>query len=209
MSGLAVLLGQGFLLGLAIAAPVGPLAFLCMRASLAHGFGAGVTGGLGVAAGDALYAALAAFGVTALAGLLAGIELWLGLAGGAFLVWLGVATMRRAPATADPARPRRGALASFTTTFLLTLANPPTIMFFAAMFAGLGVAGRSHGGTGALALVAGVFLGSLAWWLALAAVVSRARARLAGPALVWINRVSGAVLLAFGLWAIVRALGPS
>jgi putative LysE/RhtB family amino acid efflux pump len=204
---LLVLLGQGLLVGLAVAAPVGPMAVLCLRASLAHGFRAGVTAGLGVAAGDALYAALAAFGFAAAARLLQGGEMWLGLGGGTFLVWLGLATMRRPPAAPGNARPRRGAAASFLATFLLTLANPPTIMLFAAMFAGLGLAGRSAGAPGAAALVAGVFLGSLAWWLLLALAVVGARERLHGQALLWINRLSGAALAAFGLWAMGRAAG--
>ncbi|MFO1069853.1 MAG: LysE family transporter [Geminicoccaceae bacterium] len=206
---LATLFGQGLLLGLSIAAPVGPMALLCMRASLAAGFPAGVASGLGVATGDAFYAALAAFGVGAVARLLAGIELWLGLGGGAFLIWFGLRTMLRPPIDPDAAAAQRGGVAHFGTTLGLTLANPPTIMFFAAMFAGLGVAGSSAGTAGAVAVVAGVFCGSMAWWLAFAGAVTWARGRLAGPVMLWVNRVSGVVLAGFGVWAIGRVLWPA
>lgn len=206
MSQLVLPLGQGLAIGLAVAAPVGPMSLLCLRASLADGFLAGATAGLGVAVGDTLYAALAAFGVSAATRLLDGLGRWLGLAGGALLVGLGLATMRRTPPAAGAARPRRGALAGFAATLLLTLANPPTIIYFAAMLAGLGVAGRSAGTAGAASLVTGVFAGSLGWWLALAGIASRARARLQGRLLVRINRIAGAALTGFGLWAVGRAI---
>jgi putative LysE/RhtB family amino acid efflux pump len=180
-----------------------------MRASLAAGFPAGVASGLGVATGDAVYAAVAAFGVGAVARLLAGIELWLGLAGGAFLFGFGLRTMLRPPIDPAAVTPKRAGVAHFGTTLGLTLANPPTIMFFAAMFAGLGVAGSSAGTAGALSVVAGVFCGSLAWWLVFVGAVTWARGRLAGPAMRWINRISGLVLAGFGVWAIGRVLLPA
>ncbi|HET6469229.1 MAG TPA: LysE family transporter [Geminicoccaceae bacterium] len=196
---------KGLALGVSVAAPVGPMSLLCMRASLAHGFGAGAASGLGVAAADGAYAAVAAFGVTVIARLLDGIGPWLGLAGGGFLVWFGARTMLRPPAAGDAAGPRPGLAGSFLATFLLTLANPPTIMFFAAMFAGLGLAAASAGSVGAGALVLGVFLGSLAWFTALSATIAGAGARLTPAALAWINRLSGLALAAFGLWALARA----
>jgi putative LysE/RhtB family amino acid efflux pump len=196
---------KGFVLGVSVAAPVGPMALLCIRASLAHGFAAGATSGLGTAAADGCYAAVAAFGITAVARLLEGAAFWLALAGGAFLAWFGARTMRRPPATEIAARPGRGAALSFLTTFLLTLANPPTIMFFAAMFAGLGLAGAGAGRGGAAVLVAGVFLGSLAWFTGLSAAIAGAGARLTPAVLAWINRLSGLVLMGFGAWAIARA----
>lgn len=207
MTGLGLLFAKGALLGLSIAAPVGPMALLCLRTTLARGFGVGLLAGLGVAAGDAFYAALAAFGLTAAAGLLTGQQTWLGLLGGLYLVWFGVGTMLRPPAP-DARPPRRGTgLAAFTGTFLLTLANPPTIMIFAAMFAGLGLAEAQQSTSPAVAVVVGVLVGSGGWWVVFAGVVSRLRERLSGRLLAWINRISGAVLAAFGLWTVAGALG--
>lgn len=195
---------KGIVLGLSIAAPIGPMALLCLRATLAHGFWAGWLGGLGVAAGDVFYAAVAAFGLQGTTLLLAGGSRWLGLAGGLYLVWFGVSTMRRPLPEAGGAARRHG-LATFATTFLLTLANPPTIMIFAAMFAGLGLA-EGQGGVAALAVVAGVFLGSAGWWTLFAAVAGRLKDRARGPVFLWINRLSGAALAGFGLWASLAAV---
>jgi threonine/homoserine/homoserine lactone efflux protein len=205
VSGLLLLFAKGAVLGLSIAAPVGPMALLCLRTTLAHGFVPGLLGGLGVAAGDVFYAALAAFGLQAATALLTGQSVWLGLLGGLYLVWFGLGTIRQPlPATAAEGGRRRG-LATFVSTFLLTLANPPTIMIFAAMFASLGLVEAQRGSATALVVVAGVFVGSAGWWVLFALLVSRLRGRLQGPLFLWVNRVSGAVLAAFGGWALVRA----
>lgn len=205
MSGLLLLFGKGVLLGLSIAAPVGPMALICLRTTLAHGLGPGLMGGLGIAMGDVFYAAITAFGFQAATMLLTGPSAWLGLLGGAYLVWFGTGVLRQPfPEATGPQLRRRG-LAAFATTFLLTLANPPTIMIFAAMFASLGLVGAQGGTAGAAAVVAGVFVGSGGWWVAFALVVSRMRGRLQGPLFVWINRSSGAALAALGLWALLRA----
>lgn len=204
---LALLLAKGALLGLSVAAPVGPMALLCFRATLAHGLGTGLAAGLGVAAGDVVYASVAAFGLAAASGLLDGRQPWLGLLGGGYLIWFGVRAMLRPPAIAATAARRGEGLRAFATTFLLTLANPPTVMIFAAMFAGLGLAEAGRGGPAAAGtVVAGVLLGSAGWWLLFALAVSRLRERLRGRPFAWINRISGAVLAAFGLWALARAV---
>ena len=207
MSGTGLLFAKGMLLGLSIAAPVGPMALLCLRTTLAHGFLPGLMGGLGVAAGDAFYASVAAFGLQAAAVLLTGQSVWLGLLGGIYLVWFGLTTARQPLPTKAAEGDRRRGLATFVTTFLLTLANPPTIMIFAAMFASLGLVEAQAGVATAMAVVAGVTLGSAGWWILFAIVVDRMRGLLDGPLFVWVNRISGAALAGFGLWALARAAG--
>ena len=114
MSTAAVLFGKGAVLGLSIAAPVGPMALLCFRTTLARGFRVGVLAGLGVAAGDVFYASLAAFGLSAASALLTGRQGWLGLVGGLYLLWFGLCALRRgrpprraaaAPAASRPSPP--------------------------------------------------------------------------------------------------------
>lgn len=196
------LFARGLAIGLAIAAPVGPIGLLCIRRALAGGFPLGFLTGMGAAAADGVYGAVAAFGLTAVSGFLVAQQKWLMLCGGVALVWLGIATFRRKPAervaeTAD-ARSLAGAFAS---TFALTLANPATILSFLAVFAGLGL-GAAPGTSGAVAVVAGVFLGSAAWWLFLAGAMAAFRRSVPPRAILWINRASGAALAAFGIWAI-------
>jgi threonine/homoserine/homoserine lactone efflux protein len=212
------LLLKGLAIGLAIAAPVGPIGLLCIRRSLAQGRLAGFVTGLGAAAADGVYGAIGAFGITAISVLLVDQQRWLALAGGLFLVWLGIAGMRRAPASEAAAPPRnaRDLAGYFLSTFALTLTNPATILSFAAVFAGLGLGSGAEPGTNgmsadsigaALSTISGVFLGSAAWWLFLSGAVGWLRTRLGPGLLVWINRLSGMILIGFGLFAIWTALG--
>lgn len=206
MSGLPLLFLKGMILGLSIAAPIGPMALLCLRTTLAHGFVPGLMGGLGVAAGDGFYATLAAFGLQAASVVLTGQSFWLGLLGGLYLIWFGLGVLRQPLPPPAAAGTRRRGLATFVTTFLLTLANPPTIMIFAAMFASLGLVEAQATSAAALTVVAGVVAGSAGWWVLFATMVSRLGDRLRGPWFLWVNRLSGGALAGFGLWALARAL---
>jgi threonine/homoserine/homoserine lactone efflux protein len=169
---------RGLAIGFAIAAAIGPIGLLCIRRTLVEGVPVGVASGLGAATADGLYASIAAFGLTALSDLLVGARRPLGVLGGVFLVVLAIRQSRSHP-TAAPDAPPRSLLAAWATTAGLTLANPATILSFAAAFVGLGLAG--HDIPTAAALVVGVTSGSSTWWLLLAALVAAFRPRL-GPA---------------------------
>jgi threonine/homoserine/homoserine lactone efflux protein len=196
---------RGVIIGLSVAAPVGPMAILCMRRTLAQGRLAGFVSGLGIATADACYGAIAAFGLTSVANVLVDQSSWIRILGGAFLVYLGIKTVRAQPlegaADDSPRRPADGLLA-FGSTLGLTLTNPTTILSFVAIFAGFGVAGRGHETTSAAALVIGVFAGSALWWLILTGGTGLLRGWLTVPRLTWINRASGAVIGVFGALAV-------
>ncbi|MBR9764452.1 MAG: LysE family transporter [Rhodobacteraceae bacterium] len=198
---------KGAGLGLAVAAPLGPIGALCIARTLERGFAAGLSGGLGTALADAAYAAMAALGFAVFAGVLAVIDLPLRLAGGAFMLWLGLRGLRRTPPRAEAgiAIGARDLLGTVAATFLLTLANPSTILSFAALFAGLGLA--SDAGPGAAGVVtAGVFCGSMLWWTLLSGAVAASRHRLPQGFTTWVARLSALILTGFGLWAIGSAL---
>lgn len=199
---------KGAAIGLSIAAPVGPIGLLCIRRTLADGAAVGFATGLGAATADALYGAAAGFGLAAVTGLLMDWQTALRLVGGMVLLWLGVTTLRSRPAERAAEAPSAHTLASaYATTVVLTLANPATIISFAAVFGALGLA--ETGGAplvGASMLVLGVFLGSAAWWLVLSAGVGVFRRRVTVSAMLWINRASGVVLAGFGLLALAAAL---
>ena len=198
-------LPRGLVLGFTIAAAVGPISLLTIRRTLAHGRVYGLASGLGVALADATYAAIAAFGLTAITSVLVGGRVLLGLVGGAFLVVLAIRTMTSRPNEVAVVAERPGLAAAFGSIFGLTMTNPMTILSFAGLFAGLGLTGT--GGADAALLVAGVFLGSATWWVVLTSVVAALRSRVTIPVLTWVNRVSGAAILIFGVVAILGALG--
>ncbi|MGV3754353.1 MAG: LysE family translocator [Verrucomicrobiota bacterium] len=194
---------QGLLIGFSIAAPVGPIGVLCIRRSLADGPRAGLVVGMGAATADAAYGCVAGFGLTAISSFLVGQQFWLGLIGGLFLCWLGVRTFMSPPAT-DAAKAQGDRLAAiYFSTLLLTLTNPATILSFVAVFAGMGLGAAPDYGAASV-MVLGVFLGSACWWLILSNGVSLFRSRVTPAWMRGINRLSGGLLIAFGLYALKR-----
>lgn len=194
-----MLLVKSVLMGLAVAAPVGPIAALCIRRTLDHGFMAGVAGGLGTAFADAVYAAVAAGGFAVFAGALERASTAVSFVGGLALIWLAWRGWPRA-ATLRPAEPAatRGIVSTAVMTFGLTLANPATILSFAAIFAGLGLAGEQQAGT----VVLGVFAGSMLWWVFLTGLVAHLRHHLPEGFALWTARASSLMMGGFGIWAL-------
>ncbi|MFE4104999.1 LysE family translocator [Almyronema epifaneia] len=197
------LLLQGLLLGLSIAAPVGPIGVLCIRRTLVLGRLSGLVSGLGAATADGFYGCVAGFGLTFLTQFLVEQTLWLRLIGGLFLIYLGAKIFVSQPAeTAAAVAPQSTLLGAYFSTLALTLTNPATILSFVAIFAGLGIAEGDRSYLDSSVLVLGVFLGSALWWWLLSWSVNLFRARFNPQRLRWLNRVSGLVMTAFGVVAL-------
>jgi threonine/homoserine/homoserine lactone efflux protein len=201
---------KGLLLGFSIAAPVGPIGVLCIRRTIAEGRASGLVSGLGAATADALYGSVAGFGLTFVSDLLIGQRTWFSLIGGLFLGYLGVKTFISQPATLAASAQGGNLWRAYLSTWLLTLTNPMTILSFAAAFAGLGIVGTTEGYLAPSLLISGVFAGSVAWWLLLTTAVQLLRKRLAVFRSMsdtapwrWLNRISGSILLGFGVWSLL------
>lgn len=198
---------RGMVIGLAIAAPVGAIGLLCIRRTLAEGRLVGFVSGLGAATADAFYGAVAALGLTSVSSALIEQEHWIRLIGGLFLCYLGIRTATARPATAAATtRTGRGLAFAYGSTVVLTLTNPSTILSFTAVFAGVGLGGARADRDSATLLVLGVFLGSALWWLILSGGVGLFSRALTTGRMQWINRVSGAALLALGVIAVISGI---
>ena len=195
------LLLKGLVIGLSIAAPVGPIGVLCIRRTLSDGRIAGLVSGLGAATADAFYGCVAGFGLTFISNFLVRQQFGFRLIGGGFLCYLGVKTFAAKPATNEATVNGNGLIAGYASTFFLTLTNPMTILAFAAVFAGLGLGETEGDYLAAGLLVSGVFLGSALWWLALSTGVAIFRNRFGEQGMQWVNRIAGTIITAFGLAA--------
>ncbi len=196
--------GRGLVVGFSIAAPVGPIGVLCIRRTLAGGRAAGFVSGLGAASADAIYGAIAGFGLTSISHFLVNEKGPLRLVGGLVLCFLGIRTFLSRPAEGGVIEGKQELASNFGTTFLLTLTNPMTILSFAAVFAGLGLGDQRGTYESATLLVSGVFLGSGAWWFLLSHGVALVQHRFDTRRLLWVNWLSGAILCTFGLLALLQ-----
>lgn len=201
------LIASGLVIGVVVAAPVGPVNLICLRRAIAFGPFDGFLSGSGAALGDGVLAAIAAFGLTAISKAILGLSLWLQGFGGLVLLGIGVHTYLTAPTSkidnTDVTHTDR--LHLVATTFLLTVSNPATILGFIAIMGGVGgFVPRQPSFIGAAVLVISVIAGSLGWWLALAAITGHVRHRLSDRTFVLINHGSGALITLFGVAVLVK-----
>ena len=195
---------QSLLIGLSIAAPVGPIGLLTIQRTLQSGSAIGLATGLGAAVADAVYGAVGAYGVSAMIHALTAARLPLAVGGGLFLLWMAWSILR-APVAQHAAQVSGGSdlLRCFAGTFVLTLSNPATILSFIAVFGVM--AGRSAVASPSV-MIAGVLIGSALWWLLLSTVVGRLRERFDARWRRRVNVASALVLAGFALWQFAALL---
>lgn len=197
---------KGILVGLAIAAPVGPVAILCIRRTLLQGRISGLMSGLGAATADLMYGFIAALGLTVVAEVLFCCLTWIEIVGALLLFFLGVKTFLAPHSPVESASlPKTSLFGDFSSTFLLTLTNPLTLFAFLGIFSALGLGGVDEDLFDAVLLLVGVFLGSTTWWLILSEGVTSFKNLLPYRIFEWVNKVAGMLLIAFGFILLINA----
>ena len=216
---------KGLIVGFALAAPVGPIAALCVQRTIARRWMAGFVSGLGAAVADGLYGLLAAFGATFISEFLINEHEWLQRIGGVILILLGLRLILKRVAPREPAamangsasapansKPnakgngnvdgdgsRRGLAGYFFATLVLTLTNPMTFVAFAAVFATMGLGATRGQPILTVELVAGVFAGSALWWTILTGLAHAVRHHFDFRKLTVVNRATGIFVIAVGV----------
>lgn len=197
---------KGLIIGFSIAAPVGPIGVLTIKRTLTEGRISGFVTGMGAAMADTVYGIIAGFGLTAISSFLLTQEFWIKLIGGSFLLFLGVKSFVTKPASKATNIDSKGLFNNCISTFFLTITNPTTILSFLAIFAGLGLGTTKTDYSSSMTLVLGIFIGSALWWLILSSVVSFFQSKITPGRLIWINRLSGLIIISFGVFALYSCM---
>jgi len=210
------LLIKGLIVGFCLAAPVGPIAALCVQRTISKSFLSGLVSGLGAAAADAFYGMVAAFGATIVSEFLIAERSWMQRVGGVILIFMGLRLALTKPPRENGkdresevgsgrggkkanGNNNRGLAGDFISTFLLTLTNPMTFVAFAAVFATMGI-GAVRGRPFLTAeLVGGVLLGSQLWWTILCGGAHALRRHFDYRKLITINRATGIFVIGVGV----------
>ncbi len=195
----------GVVIGLVSAAPVGPINLLVIQRALTQNIPAALILGIGGALGDCTFATIAAFGLGAAAGLLHDHTAAIRLIGGLIMLAFAVFVWRSTPHLHDgdaQASPARMALVAYG----MVITNPATLFFFVASIGAAGIAGIGHDTSdhrlNAALVVAGVFSGSMVWWLIISGIARSFRSRITDRHLTWMNRGTAAALALFGVAAV-------
>lgn len=200
---------SGALIGLALAAPVGPVGVLCIRLAMTQGRWAATAAGMGAAGADAIFGAIAGLGLILVQNFIAENQMALGLIGGLIVIGLGVSTLRTSAIFDDRPMTLMSLSKDFATTFSMAITNPATMVAAFGLMAAFGPIDMDEGPYAGARLVTGVFLGSALWWLALASIAVALRQRITRH-LAWINKFSGWLFIVFGALLVARTLvgGP-
>jgi threonine/homoserine/homoserine lactone efflux protein len=199
---------SGAVIGVIVAAPIGPVNVICIRRTLAYGSVHGFLSGLGAALGDGVFAVISAFGLTAIAQLIEGYSISLQVIGGVLLLGFGWYTFH-----ADPKCARENLTApvrdlpffarvvrDVVSTFALTLTNPATLLGFAALFAGLStITGETTSFAAAAVIVGGVVAGSAGWWFTITTITAIFHKHMDSRIMRHINQISGMIIALFGV----------
>lgn len=197
---------EGAAIGFSLAAPIGPVGILCVRRTLEHGAWYGLVIGLSAASCDMVTSTVAAFGITLVSDFIALEQYWIRVVGGIILLVVGYGAFRAHPLADKPVKAPRGHTWAFLSTALLVFTNPLTLFGFAAAFAVIGVKNIVGHPVSGLVLVAGVFFGSLAWFVLLAGLVHFFKDKVMRAGLTPVNRVTGALLMLCGLYALANGI---
>jgi threonine/homoserine/homoserine lactone efflux protein len=206
-------LWRGLLLGLMVAAPVGPVGLLCIRRTIQKGMLVGFATGFGAAFADAFFSAVAAFGVAAILDLIQNHTQPIYILGGAFLLFVAWHTWHDKPKQPPPNEKEivvpklgfqlTGVAKAMVSSFIITLTNPATMFGILAVVATFGAL---HGRHEAAIIVLGIFLGSSLWWLMLSGGTALVSRHFTGNTVMWINRVTAVALTPLAVWALVTGV---
>ncbi|MGE4062254.1 MAG: LysE family translocator [Rhodospirillaceae bacterium] len=197
---------RGLAAGFALAAPVGPVAMLCIRRALAHGRLQGFAAGLGAAFADMMFGAIAGLGLTVISTVIIAHEFAIGLVGGIVVLAVGLITYRAPVLLADGQLSVQSLRRDFATAFSMAITNPATMMAALGVFAAFGPTYGEPSPADGLLLIAGVFGGSALWWLVLAGAAGSWRTSMMERGLKRLNRFSGAIMVISGAAVLGLAL---
>jgi len=194
---------KGFVTGVIIALPIGPVAALIIQRTLNHGRATGIVSGAAAAVGDTLFAALAAFALTFISGMLTEYEHWFKITGGAFLVAYGLKVFFSKPSQYGASGQNKNHYGTFGSALLLTLSNPLVILSIVAVYAILGIVNPGSDYSNVIFLLTGVFAGGLSMWVVLCNIFAGLRHKMGQREMSFVNRITGFFIMACGTYAVL------
>lgn len=195
---------KGFIVGLVVSTPIGPMGVLCVQRTLNKGKSSGFSSGMGIATADAIFALIAGLGISFIIHFLSEQQLVIKMIGGLVIAFIGLKIFIANPVKQLKKHRREGKnlFEDFISILFMALSNPLTIFLYIAIFAGLNLQDVSTGYSSALLVVAGVFVGASISWFAISTVVNYLRSKIRLRRLMWINRIAGITIILFGVFAI-------
>ncbi len=197
---------KGFLVGIIISAPIGPVGALCIQRTMSNGRLSGILSGIGAAVGDSIFAVIAVFGLTFISGFLNEKEAWFRIAGGIILLYFGLRVYLSKQQDCSNQDNEVNHFGTFGSALLLTISNPLVILSIIAVFAVLGIVNPTSSYPSTALLILGVFSGAVFLWIITCHILSNYRNRMGQKGILLVNRITGLFILACSGYAFLSLL---
>lgn len=203
---------EGFLIGILVSLPIGPVGINIVHRTLSRGRKAGFMAALGAMTADLVLSLIAAAGITFIVSFIEEKVVFFRILGGVFVMIIGFRIFREDPAAAyrspeTPVRSRR--MGDFLTTLLMVLSNPMTLLAYIAIFAGLNFPTDVSFLEGPAVTIAGLLISAAAWWFSLTYYLDKFRTRVRLRFIFWFQRLAGILIMIFGFSLIITLLVPN
>lgn len=196
---------KGLLIGLIFGVPAGAIGALTIGRTLEKGFLSGFLTGMGSSAADFIYSCVGVFGITVVSDFLSAKQTVIQVIGGILILLFGFGILCKKESVTVQ-KESKGTLAfCFLSAFTTALLNPATILSFMAAFAAFGIHGGLKAEQGA-ALITGILIGTLCWWLVLSGITAHFRDRVTGKIYRWLNCVLGCLMTGFGIIMVIQGV---
>ncbi|NLX80614.1 MAG: LysE family transporter [Proteiniphilum sp.] len=193
---------KGFIIGILVSAPMGPIGILCVQRTLNRGRWHGFFTGLGAMMSDLIYALIMLGGISIIDEFFTKNEILLQVLGSIVLMFFGYRVFRSNPLKGwSPTFQNEGTryVKDFITSFLFTLSNVAILLVFITLFARFHYNPLELGVTGIAISLGSIAIGALSWWFTLSLVVSRLRKHFNRKGLILLNKLIGSILIIIGL----------
>lgn len=197
------ILWKGFIIGVIVSAPLGPVGVLCIQRTLNKGRWYGFVTGVGASLSDICYALLTGYGMSFVFDYVNKNIFYLQLLGSIMLLAFGIYTFRSNPVRSiRPTSTNKGTyLHNLITAFFVTLSNPLIIFLFIGLFARFGFVGEGVLLFEAVTGYVAIAVGALTWWFSITYFVNKVRRQFNLRGIWILNRIIGSIV------AVVAALG--
>lgn len=192
---------KGFIIGICASVPMGPIAILVIQKTLSKGRHSGFVAGLGASVVDTIYAIIALFALAFAQNIIDRHENIILLGGGLILTLIGVSMALSNPLRKKVKGDGKSTFSSkdFLQAVAMGVSNPMAIFVIFALFAFFGIAEETPRDWNVAPIILSVSGGSVVYWFFMSWALSRFRDRFRLRTILWISRVTGAVVIIIGL----------
>lgn len=192
---------KAFIIGICASAPVGPIAILVIQKSLSKGHKAGFVTGLGACLVDTVFSIIAIFALALAQRIIEENKELILLAGGLIVAIVGWRMavsnpFRKVKAEQDS---RSISIKDFLQAMAMGFSNPGAIFVIFALFAFFGLGDSSPHDWKVAPIIISVSAGAASYWFCITALLDHFRKRFKLQTIMWVNRITGAIIIIIGL----------